>query len=114
MNTRSHHAANWQTKDYPYYRKIWIKVVSVLLASAFLPLFLIGGGMYYFSTSAFKESTMDQVRLQAQNQKGLIDHLFEERILELQYMASHISKSSPEIGRLGGCLADLGYNRAIL
>ncbi|HMB31069.1 MAG TPA: hypothetical protein VKN82_04525 [Desulfohalobiaceae bacterium] len=96
MNTRSLNSITWPNIDYPYFRKTWNKVVVVLLASAFIPLFLIGGGMYYFTTSSLKSSTLNQLRIQVKSHQQSIDQFFQERILQLQMIAQDISLSSKD------------------
>jgi two-component system, NtrC family, sensor kinase len=36
--------------DYPYYRHTWNRIVATLMAAAFIPLLIVGGGLYLFAT----------------------------------------------------------------
>jgi hypothetical protein len=44
--------------DYPYFRRLWNSVVVALLAASFIPLLVIGGGMYYHTVTLIEAKTL--------------------------------------------------------
>jgi hypothetical protein len=48
------HLRETQDRDYPYFRRLWNSVVVALLAASFIPLLVIGGGMYYYTVSLLR------------------------------------------------------------
>ena len=81
-------------KDYPYFRGVWNKVVVALTAASFIPLILIGGGMYYYATSALKEKTLTTLRMQVINHRDAIDQFLAERTMDLQVLAASLGMDS--------------------
>ena len=79
-----------QEKDFPYFRPVWNRVVAALMAAAFIPLILIGGGMYYYATSALKEKTLTTLRIQVINHKDTIDQFLAERTMDLKVVSANI------------------------
>ena len=79
-----------QEKDFPYFRPVWNRVVAALMAAAFIPLILIGGGMYYYATSALKEKTLTTLRIQVINHKDAIDQFLAERTMDLKVVSANI------------------------
>jgi len=83
-----------QKKDYPYFRRVWINIVVALLAVSFIPLILIGGGMYYYSASVLKEKTLKSLRMEVDSYKKAIDQFLTERIMSLTLLSSKLSLMS--------------------
>jgi two-component system NtrC family sensor kinase len=81
-------------KDYPYFRGVWNRVVVALTAASFIPLILIGGGMYYYSTSALKEKTLTTLRIQVINHKDAIDQFLAERTMDLKVVSANLGLDS--------------------
>jgi len=76
--------------DFPYFRRIWARVVLTLLAASFIPLLVIGAGMYYFAASALKSKAIESVQLEMVQRRLSIDRFFEERVVDLQQLADHL------------------------
>ena len=81
-------------KDYPYFRGVWNRVVVALTAASFIPLILIGGGMYYYATSALKEKTLTTLRMQVINHKDAIDQFLAERTMDLKVVSASLGLDS--------------------
>ncbi|MCD4676515.1 MAG: cache domain-containing protein, partial [Desulfobacula sp.] len=79
------------TRDFPYYRKVWKKVVVILVVSAFLPLALIGGGMYFYLARTIKHKTMEALQTQAVSHKKDIDSFLTERRMDLKLVSQNNS-----------------------
>ena len=79
---------NSQEKDFPYFRRLWNSIVVALLGAAFIPLMLIGGGMYYFANSALKQKTIESLRVEVFNHKKSMDRFLAERTIDLRQLAS--------------------------
>ena len=75
-------------KDFPYFRRLWNSIVVALLGAAFIPLMLIGGGMYYFTGSALKQKTLQSLRAEVLNHKRSVDRFLAERTLDLRQLAN--------------------------
>ena len=74
-------------KDFPYFRRLWNTIVIALLAAAFIPLVLIGGGMYFFAGTTLKQKTMESLRAEVLNHKNAVDLFLTERALDLKQLA---------------------------
>jgi two-component system, NtrC family, sensor kinase len=81
-------------KDYPYFRGVWNRVVVALTAASFIPLILIGGGMYYYATSALKEKTLTTLRMQVINRKDAVDQFLAERTMDLKVVSANMGLDS--------------------
>ena len=81
-------------KDYPYFRGVWNRVVAALMAASFIPLILIGGGMYYCATSALEEKILTTLRMQVMNNKDAIDQFLAERTMDLKVVSANIDLDS--------------------
>jgi len=79
------------TRDFPYYRKVWKKVVVILIASAFLPLVVIGGGMYVYMASIIKHKTMEALQTEVDSHKNSIDSFLTERTMDLKLISENNS-----------------------
>ena len=115
--------------DFPYFRSLWNLVVVLLLAAAFLPLLLLGGIIYVYTTGALEENALETLRLQVQDHRAVIDQFLSERASDLRLLAANVGFSQlTEAGGLGrayrsmqlelACFSDLGvidsegYHRA--
>ena len=78
--------------DYPFFRKTWNRVVVALLAASFIPMILIGGGLYYYASSVLKEQTLNTLRREVLSQKMSIDGFLMERTLDLQQLADTMGR----------------------
>ena len=47
-----------QERDFPYFRRLFNSIVVALLAASFIPLLVIGGGMYYHTVSILEQKTL--------------------------------------------------------
>ena len=81
-------------KDYPYFRGVWNRVVVALTAASFIPLILIGGGMYYYATSALKGKTLTTLRMQVINHRDAIDQFLAERTMDLKVVSASLGLDS--------------------
>jgi len=81
------------TRDFPYYRKVWKKVVAILIAAAFLPLVLIGGGMYVYMDGMIKHKTMEALQAEVVYHKRTIDSFLIERTKDLKFISENNSLS---------------------
>lgn len=80
-----------QAKDYPYFRRVWNTVVVTLLAATFIPLLVIGGVIYAYTTSVLKEKTFEILQAEVFQQKTAIDRFLAERTRELQLISRNLS-----------------------
>lgn len=80
-----------QGKDFPYFRRLRNRIVVILLAASFIPLALIGGGMYYYSASLLKQKTLESLRLEVLKHKETIDRFLTERTMYLKILSQNIS-----------------------
>ena len=80
-------------RDFPYYRKVWKKVVAILAASAFLPLVVIGGGMYFYLAGTIKYKTMAALQAEVISHKRDIDSFLTERLRDLKLISGNNSLS---------------------
>ncbi len=82
------------TRDFPYYRKVWKKVVVILIAAAFLPLVVIGGGMYFYMARTIKHKTLEALQAEAVFHKKTIDSFLIERTMDLKLISENNSLSN--------------------
>ena len=95
MNTNPVGSINLKA-DFPFFRRTWNRVVSALLAVSFLPLILIGGVMYVYSTSALKEKTVDALRISVLHHKTSLDAYIREREASLKLAAAALTAAPPQ------------------
>jgi len=79
-----------RTGDFPYFRRTWNTVVATLLAAAFVPLIIIGGGMYAYLTSVIKQKTVATLRVDALDLKNAVDQFLAERTMDLKLISENI------------------------
>ena len=84
------HLRETQDKDYPYFRRLWNSVVVALLAASFIPLIVIGGGMYYHTVSVIEERTLDNLCMELSHHSQAIDEFLAERTRDLKLLASNL------------------------
>jgi two-component system NtrC family sensor kinase len=63
------------------------------MAASFIPLVLIGGGMYYYATSALKEKTLAALRMEVISHKEAIDEFLAERTMHLRVLSANLDLS---------------------
>jgi len=83
--------ASSQQTDFPYFRRIWKNVVVALLATSFIPLIVIGGGMYDYTATVLKEKTLETLRTEVTHHKKTIDQFLAERIMDLKLLSNNLS-----------------------
>ena len=76
--------------DFPYFRRTWNTVVVALLGAAFVPLMIIGGGMYLYMSILFKQKTIDSLRIEALELKNGVDQFLAERTQDLKLIAANV------------------------
>ncbi|MEW6674093.1 MAG: ATP-binding protein [Thermodesulfobacteriota bacterium] len=76
--------------DFPYFRRIWQNVVVALLATSFIPLIVIGGGMYHYAATVLREKTLEALRAEVTNHKITIDRFLAERIMDLKLLSKNL------------------------
>lgn len=76
--------------DFPYFRRLWKSVVVALLAASFIPMLVIGGGMYFFTVSILKERTLDALRQEVIEHREAIDEFLSERTSDLRLLATNL------------------------
>ena len=106
-------------KDYPYFRRVRNRVIMTILGVSFLPLILLGVGMYFYAASELKQKTMESLLTEAVNHKKAIDQFLVERTMDLRLLSKNLGL--PALIRQGGieevfislhgelpCFSDLG------
>ena len=79
-----------QERDFPYFRRLWKSIVVALLAASFIPMLVIGGGMYYYTVSIIEERTLDALRLEVKEHREAIDGFLAERTSDLKLLSSNL------------------------
>ncbi|MCF8067666.1 MAG: hypothetical protein K9L30_03670 [Desulfobacterales bacterium] len=87
MTAISHIDKKNRPNDYPYFRRTWKKVVMALLVSSFVPLILIGGGLYYYFACELKQKTLDSLKTEVIQHNKSIDRFLSERIVALKLIS---------------------------
>jgi len=77
-----------QDKDFPYFRRLFNSIVVALLAASFIPLLVIGGGMYYHTVSILEQKTLSELDVEISEHRKTIDHFLMERAIDLKNLAS--------------------------
>ena len=81
------------TGDFPYFRRTWNTVVVTLLSVAFVPLVIIGGGMYAYLTWVIKQKTVATLRVDALDLRDAVDRFLAERTVDLKLISENIGLS---------------------
>jgi two-component system, NtrC family, sensor kinase len=84
------HLRETQDRDYPYFRRLWNSVVVALLGASFIPLLLIGGGIYYHTVTLIEEKTLANLRAEVNYHRKAIDDFLAERTMNLKLLASNL------------------------
>lgn len=74
-----------------YYRNLGIKMISITLCFSLIPLFVLGGVIYYQFSTAYTGMVLESIRNLAQNRRSALELFFDERIAQLTVVASHHS-----------------------
>jgi two-component system NtrC family sensor kinase len=77
-----------QEKDFPYFRRLFNSIVVALLAASFIPLLVIGGGMYYHTVSILEQKTLAALDAEISEHRETIDHFLTERTIDLKNLSS--------------------------
>lgn len=73
--------------DYPHFRRLWSRVLVALMASAFIPLAVIGGIFSIYSVSIFKSRTVEMLVRDVESRRQNLDRFLSDRVLELKWVA---------------------------
>ncbi len=76
-----------QEKDFPYFRRLFNSIVVALLAASFIPLLLIGGGMYYHTVSILEQKTLAALDAEISEHREAIDQFLTERTIDLKNLS---------------------------
>jgi two-component system NtrC family sensor kinase len=79
-----------QEKDFPYFRRLWNSVVVALIAASFIPLIVIGGGMYYYTVSMLEDKTLESLTEEIKEHREAIDEFLDGRIKDMKLLASNL------------------------
>ena len=79
--------------DFPYFRRTWNAVVVTLLTVAFVPLIIIGGGMYAYLTWVIQQKTVATLRVDALDLRDAVDQFLAERTVDLKLISENIGLS---------------------
>jgi two-component system, NtrC family, sensor kinase len=79
-----------QERDFPYFRRLWKSIVVALLAASFIPMLVIGGGMYYYTVSIIEERTLDVLRMEVEEHRNAIDAFLAERASDLRLLSANL------------------------
>jgi len=79
-----------QEKDFPYFRRLFNSIVVALLAASFIPLLVIGGGMYYHTVSILEQKTLAALDAEISEHRATIDHFLTERTMDLKILSSNL------------------------
>ena len=76
-----------QEKDFPYFRRLFNSIVVALLAASFIPLLVIGGGMYYHTVSILEQKTLAALDAEISEHREAIDQFLTERTIDLKNLS---------------------------
>ena len=95
-------------RDFPYYRRLWTRVVLTLGAAAFLPLAILGGGLYFYLSGSIKAGTLENLRKETVSHAMTIDGFFNGRIRDLKLISQNFTlQELTAPGRIEQVLASL-------
>jgi len=108
-----------QEKDFPYFRRLFNSIVVALLAASFIPLLVIGGGMYYHTVSILEQKTLAALDAEISEHRDAIDQFLTERtidlknlsgILEFEYLTApgNLKKMFDTLQKQLPCFTDIG------
>jgi len=79
-----------QEKDFPYFRRLWKSIVIALLAASFIPMLLIGGGLYYYSVAIIREKTLEGLQQEVNAHRETVDAFLAEKKMDLKLLAANL------------------------
>lgn len=79
-----------QEMDFPYFRRLFNSIVVALLAASFIPLIVIGGGMYYHTLSILEQKTLAALDAEISEHREAIDQFLTERTMDLKLLSSNL------------------------
>ena len=82
-----------QEMDFPYFRRLFNSIVVALLAASFIPLLVIGGGMYYHTVSILEQKTLAALDAEISEHQETIDHFLTERTMDLKTLVSNLGST---------------------
>lgn len=108
-----------QEKDFPYFRRLFNSIVVALLAASFIPLLVIGGGMYYHTVSILEQKTLAALDAEVSKHRETIDHFLTERTIDLKNLSGilgfdylttpgNLKKMFDTLQRQLPCFTDIG------
>ncbi len=108
-----------QDSDFPYFRRLFNSIVVALLAAAFIPLLVIGGGMYYHTVSILERKTLSALDAEVSEHRETIDHFLTERTIDLKNLSgilgfdyltdpANLKKVFDTLQRQLPCFTDMG------
>lgn len=81
-------ARSSQEMDFPYFRRLFNSIVVALLAASFIPLLVIGGGMYYHTVSLLEQKTLSALDAEVSEHREALDRFLTERTIDLKNLSS--------------------------
>jgi two-component system, NtrC family, sensor kinase len=94
--------------DFPYFRRLWNTIVLSLIGAAFIPLIVIGAGMYHYAASALRENALHALSMEVRHHQKTVDRFLAERTGDLKRIAAIADHpSSPGTTALESALASL-------
>ena len=108
-----------QEMDFPYFRRLFNSIVVALLAASFIPLLVIGGGMYYHTVSLLEQKTLSALDAEINEHREAIDRFLTERTIDLKNLSSllsfehltapgHLQQMFDTLRRQLPCFSDMG------
>ena len=79
-----------QERDFPYFRRLWNSIVVALIAASFIPLIVIGGGMYYYTLSLLETKTLLALTDEINEHREALDEFLNGRTKELKLLSSNL------------------------
>jgi len=77
-----------QEMDFPYFRRLFNSIVVALLAASFIPLLVIGGGMYTHTVSVLEQKTLSALDAEISEHREAIEQFLTERTIDLKNLSS--------------------------
>jgi len=77
--------------DFPYFRRLFNSIVVALLAASFIPLLVIGGGMYTHTVSLLERKTLSALGAEISEHREAIDLFLTERTIDLKNLSALLS-----------------------
>lgn len=92
MPEKDHSSRHLRRHDYPYFRGVWNRVVVALMAVSFVPLIVLGGGVYYYASSVLKQQTLDALKTEVQAHQVTIDRFLAAHTTYLRLVAENMAR----------------------